>query len=132
MDPFVALSAFIAGREAIPHVWGANDCVSFCADAGVAMGFGDLLAGLRGYRTERGALLKLRKAGYADVLALACDRLSETPVGMARSGDIGYVPNDTPFGGGLAMVSGALLFGVSPTGLDIADRAVMARAFRLR
>jgi len=127
-----ALSAYLAGRDRTPHRWGPNDCASFCADAGIGMGCDDLLAGLRGYKTERGALLKLRRAGIADLETLCRNRLPEVPVGMAWRGDVALTAADGPFGGALALFDGAHLVGPGRDHLERVPRALAIFAFGMR
>lgn len=126
------LSAYLAGRERTPHRWGPNDCASFSADAGIAMGCGDLLAGLRGYTTERGALLKLRRAGIADLETLCRNRLPEVPVGMAWRGDVALTAAEGPFGGALALIDGAHIVGPGTKGLERLPRHLAIFAFGMR
>lgn len=86
------MAGFIASRRAAEFSWGDNDCASFPADLGVAMGCADFLAGLRGYDNEFGAASTLVSAGYASLQALAEARLTpyELPT-LARRGDVGLL-----------------------------------------
>lgn len=106
------MASFIASRSEMAFAWGANDCCSFAADLGRAMGCDDLIQGMRGYRSPKGALLKLRRHDY-DGLAALCDaRLGERiPLAMAGRGDIALTPRDDEFGGALVVVTGQGLVG---------------------
>jgi hypothetical protein len=94
------MDAFVAGRETMPFQWGPNDCASFPADLGVAAGLPDFLEGLRGYDSAITAASTLQAAGYADMLALATDRLErvtddddEPSIAFAQTGDIAVYEN---------------------------------------
>lgn len=58
------LAAFLEERRRVPFAWGANDCVSFAADAAVAITGRDPLGGLRGrWRSESDAARLLQSMG---------------------------------------------------------------------
>lgn len=111
---------------------GAHDCCSLVAAFGLSIGAVDLLAGLRGYRSERGALKALRRGGYRTIEALARDRLDEIPIGEMGGGDVGFVRNETAFGGGLGLFDRRELVGIGPDGVMRAQRHAAASAFRFR
>lgn len=79
------LAAFIDSRRHAPFAWGANDCALFAADGVLAMTGTDLAKTLRGYKTERGALSRMRKAG--GIRGFARDLPQRAP-GFASRGDI--------------------------------------------
>jgi uncharacterized protein DUF6950 len=78
-------NAFIDSRRHMPFAWGSNDCGLFVAD-GILMITGvDLGAKFRGYKTEAGAMRKVRKAGGME--GLAAD-LTPKHEGLAQRGDV--------------------------------------------
>lgn len=79
------LAEFIDSRRFTPFKWGENDCALFAADAVLAMTGTDLAKSLRGYKTERGALSRIRKAG--GMSGFAKDLPQRAP-GFASRGDI--------------------------------------------
>lgn len=94
------LDDFTASRETMPFEWGANDCASFAADLAIAAGLPDFLDGLRGYDSALSAASTLQGAGYADMMALAKDRLrpvldddGERSIAFAQTGDIAIYEN---------------------------------------
>lgn len=87
------LNEFIEGRRERPFSWGANDCALFAADAIVQMTGVDLAKPWRGYRSERGALTRIQKAGGLREIALAAG-LIEKPAGLAQRGDVVLVMQD--------------------------------------
>lgn len=94
------LEAFAASRRHLPFAWGSNDCATWPADLYVAAGMGDFLAGLRNYTTALGAAAVLQAAGYADLKALADDRLApvldddnDPNFAFAQTGDVALLEN---------------------------------------
>lgn len=83
------LEAFLRTRLDQPFRWGAQDCVTFAADAIVAMGAPDPIADVRGWRSPREALQRMEQAGGL-IRALGA-RYPEQPIGLARRGDIGLI-----------------------------------------
>lgn len=79
------LHAFIESRRGKPFVWGENDCALFAADAVIAMTGVDMAADLRGYKTERGALNRIKKAGGMPGFAAG---LTQKKPAFAGRGDI--------------------------------------------
>lgn len=79
------LAQFIDERRHAPFAWGTNDCALFAADAIERMTGVDLAKHLRGYKTERGALGKIRKVGGLRNFA---QDLTDKHPGMAQRGDV--------------------------------------------
>lgn len=79
------LIEFIESRRRMPFEWGRNDCALFAADAVEAMTGEDLAKKWRGYKSERGALRRIKRAGGMRRLA---EGLPERPVGYAQRGDV--------------------------------------------
>lgn len=85
------LAAFIEARRTLPFAWGSNDCALFAADAINALTGVDHAATLRGYKTERGAASRIKKAGGMRAFAAA---LTEKHPGLAQRGDVVLVINE--------------------------------------
>lgn len=80
------LAAFIESRRHDPFAWGRNDCALFYADAVIAQYGVDVAKDLRGYKTEKGARARIKKAGGMRELARSCG-LREKHAGFAQYGD---------------------------------------------
>lgn len=87
------LNDFLEGRRERPFSWGSNDCALFAADAIHAITGEDVAAKWRGYRSERGALTRIRDLGGLRGAALAAG-LVEKCIGLAQRGDVVLVMND--------------------------------------
>lgn len=92
------LAEFIEARRFEPFAWGSNDCALFAADAVNLLTGADHAVNLRGYKTERGAMGKIKRAGGLRAFAKA---LPEKPPGLAQRGDVV-----------LAVVDGRETFGI--------------------
>jgi hypothetical protein len=128
------LSEYIAERRTQPHVWGANDCASFAADAGIAMGCPDLLAGLRDYDDALSAGRVLEAAGYADLAEMVHDRLAQIETPFAQRGDIALIRNeghDGVYAWTLALYDGPQLIGPGERKMIRLPRYTAAKAYRL-
>ncbi len=79
------LIAFIESRRFTSFAWGSNDCALFSADAVLEMTGADFAADLRGYKTQRGALSRIKKAGGMQAFA---SNLEQKKTGFAGRGDI--------------------------------------------
>lgn len=127
-----ALTHFVSGRINAPFAWGPNDCASFCADAGIAMGCADFHEGVRGHYTNAaGAVRALRRAGFDGLEALLRARLDECPPSQARRGDVGFVPADDAFGGTVVLFDGLQVIGPGEKRLVRWPREKATLAFRL-
>lgn len=90
----------------------------------------DFAAPYRGrYTTTRGGLRVLRRAGFADHLALAAAHLPEIHPSMTREGDLVALP--TPEGLALGVVQGALAYVPGAAGVAIVSTATAQRAFKV-
>lgn len=108
------LQALITERLHMPFTWGRQDCCLFVCDAVLALTGHDPAAGLRGYKTERGAARVLKQHG--GVHQLAQTRLGVAiPLSLAQVGDVGLVQQ----GGrdSLALWAGAAWLAPGPQGL---------------
>ncbi len=108
------------------HVWlksihgtpiepGRHDCCLFVAGAIEAQTGVDIAAPWRGrYTTMAGGRRVLRRAGYADHVALAAATLPEIHASAAREGDIAMV--ETPDGPAMGVVQGSAIYVLSMDG----------------
>jgi hypothetical protein len=125
MRDLAALAAYVAGREAVPFAWGTNDCVTFAAGAVLALTGRDPLAGIGTWKTERGALLQLRRRG--GLIAAVSSVLLPIPLAHAHRGDICAVPG--PDGTFLMVAEGITLVGPELAGLKRLPRTAMVNAW---
>lgn len=130
-DWYPRLVTYLGAAARRPFTEGELDCALFAAGAVAAMTGEDLAAPYRGrYRTTRGGLRLLRRAGYADPVALAADHLPEIAVAEARPGDLVVVP--TPDGAALGILQGAAgVHVMAATGMGLVPAALVTRAFRV-
>ena len=124
------LVTYLAGAARTPFAPGAHDCALFTAGAIHAMTGTDLAAEFRGhYRTLAGGRRVLRRAGYADHVALAAALLPEIAVSWARPGDIAAVPSAD--GPALGVVQGGSVYVIGPAGIGLVPLRDATRAFRV-
>lgn len=57
------LAAYLAERRDMPFAWGSQDCCRFACAGLVAQGLPDPMAGVRAYKTARGAAGAIRRLG---------------------------------------------------------------------
>ena len=89
----------------------------------------DPIENIRGYENETGALLALKRAGYATVLALIEKNFVEIQPEMAQRGDIGY-PADIPHVlMSPAVIDGSNAFSKHPAGTIVVPRSMITRAW---
>lgn len=110
----------LPGWQARLHIWikaingrpikpGQHDCCLFAAGAIEAQTGVDLATPWRGwYTTMAGGRRMLRKAGYADHVALLAEMLPEARAARSREGDIAVV--ETPDGPAMGVVQGAAIY----------------------
>lgn len=108
--------------------WGHSDC-SFVFDVVEAMTGFDAIEDLRGYESELGAILALKRAGFDTVRELVELCFNEIHPGMAGRGDLGYPetiahPLMSP-----AIIDGAHCFSKQPAGGIVVPRAAIVRAW---
>ena len=87
------LAAFFTARRGDAFDWGARDCCLSVADAVLSMTGRDFAAPLRGYRSKRGALKALLRAGHRSVADYLDTILPRTT--RPRCGDV-VALNDPP------------------------------------
>lgn len=124
------LSNWLSTVRKTPFEEGRHDCALFAAGAVEAMTGTDLAAAFRGrYRTTRGGLRVLRRAGLADHIDLAARHFAEIPPAVAGPGDLVAIP--TPQGLALGVVQGTVAYVPGRTGLALAPMTGALRAFRV-
>lgn len=117
-----------AGRAGFAE--GTHDCALFAAGAVLAMTGTDLAAGWRGrYRSTRGGLRVLRRAGYRDHIDLVARHLDAVAPAVARPGDLAVISG--PAGPVLGLVQGEGIYVLTPAGLGLVPRAAATGAFRV-
>ncbi|MGN6146871.1 MAG: DUF6950 family protein [Mesorhizobium sp.] len=127
------LHAYVDAVKRRPFDWVGHDCAAgFVAGAVEAMTGEDIAAGYRGrYRTERGALGVMKRAGFTNLADVAASKLPEIHISQARMGDVAAIPTDTPFGFVLGIVNGEMILALRPDGVGLAPLLSATRAFRV-
>jgi hypothetical protein len=124
------LGLYLAEAARTPFAEGRHDCALFAAGAVLAMTGMDPAAPFRGrYRTTRGGLRVLRRAGYRDHLALAVAHLEEVPPSFARVGDLAAVQGAD--GPALGVVQGERIYVLRPEGMATVSLLQAMRAWRV-
>ncbi len=118
----------IAGRPILP---GHHDCCLFGAGAIHAQTGVDIAAPWRGrYTTFAGGRRVLRRAGYADHVALIAAHLPADHVSTALPGDIAIVPGED--GDAVGVVQGTGVYVLTQSGrLGIVPMAPVLHLFKL-
>lgn len=127
------LGAYVASVRVEPYAFGKQDCWLFVAGAIEAMTGTDHAKKHRGrYKTARGALGIMKRAGAEDMAAFAGLHLEEidAPV-FAQIGDVVAIPTDDAFGYSLGILNGERVLVVTPSGIDTRDRSEATRAFEV-
>lgn len=121
------LEAFLRERAARPFAWGAQDCVTFAADAVEAMTGVDPIADLRGrWTTPRQALREMERHG--GLWRAILSRLEEIPIGEARRGDVGLILGRRP---ATVVVLADRVVGPGRDGLCAIPRDQLVSAYRV-
>lgn len=108
------LQRWLLALPARPLQPGQHDCCLFMAGAIAAQTGVDLAAPFRGrYTTFAGGRRVLRRAGYADHVALVAAHLPEGPVAAALPGDIAIVPSEAGPAGGVVQGGAVYVLGAS-------------------
>ncbi len=112
------LFAFASGLKTMEFNWGENDCfTALVAGAIKAMTGTDPATPLRSrYHNEASARALLTDLGHETLADLMRSMLPEGPIAMARIGDIAFIAEDNPLGGGLGVVIGARVLVLRQTG----------------
>jgi len=126
------LGDYVRQVRAIQYAFGTQDCWLFVAGAVDAMTGIDHGARHRGrYKTARGALGIMRRAGAADMAEFAGLHFEPVAPVAAQIGDVMAIPTDDAFGFSLGILNGERVLVVTPTGIDSRDRAEATRAFKV-
>lgn len=124
------LIAHLSRVVRLPFEMGQHDCALFAAGCVEAMTGADYAADFRGrYKTLKGGIRVLRKAGFDDHIALAASHFEEIAPAFAGVGDLAAV--DTPDGLALGVVQGAGVYVLGLDGLGVVSRLQAVRAFRV-
>lgn len=110
----IRLHEYLQEAKGLPFQWGVTDCATWVSDwRKIATGKDASIAWRGKYKTERGAMLQIRRAGFQTmpdwVDSILGERLA-TPF-LAQRGDIGLVQN------ALGIVSGRDICALSPDGV---------------
>lgn len=105
---------YVGKAASLPFEWGVHDCATWVSDwRQIATGQDAAIAWRGKYRTERGALRQIKRAGFDTmpewVDSILGDRLA-SPL-LAQRGDIALVQD------ALGIVTGAEVAALSPDGL---------------
>ena len=124
------LHDFVDGVKRQPFDWGTHNCATFAAGAVEAMTGERLVKGYR-FKTERGALSAMKRAGFDNLADMAASKLEEIHISQAQLGDIAAIPADTPFGFVLGIVNGEMILALRPDGMGLIPLFDATRAFRV-
>lgn len=114
--------------------WGDADCVFGLVVPVVEASTGQVgvLGRFRGrYKTARGALGVMRRAGFENIADLVGSEFPEIDPSEIRMGDIVAIPTDDEFGFSMGICNGERVFVLHPDGLATRDLAEVKRAFRV-
>lgn len=120
--------------KAMPFDWAdQHDCaLGFAASVVEVLTGADLAAPYRGkYRTAKGALSAMKRAGFDRLDDMVASLLPEIHVSQARIGDVATIPADDAFGCTLGIVNGERIFVMRPDGLGTVDLLDATRAFKV-
>lgn len=126
------LTAYLAEIARRPMVEGQHDCALFAAGAVEAMTGEDLARGLRGrYRTTRGGLRVLRRAGYDGIPAFAAAHFPQIHLSRMAPGDLVIVADEeTPWALGIAQGEG--IYVLKAMGLGLMPASAATHVFAVR
>lgn len=122
------LTAYLAEVARTPFSEGQHDCALFAAGAIQAMTGRDLAAEWRGrYRTTKGGIRVLRKAGYNSHIAYAASLFEQTVT--PRIGDLAVVEAED--GPALGVVQGTHAYVVGRQGLTLLPISAARKFFEV-
>lgn len=129
----VRLERFLDENRASAFSWNGGDCVvGWAADAVLAMTDVDLAAASRGkYKTERGAIRVMIKAGFDNLADLIGSMLEEIHPSQACIGDIAALPTEGPLGFSVGIVNGETILVRGLDCMSVAPLSAATRAFRV-
>lgn len=113
--------------------WGEFDCLfGLVVPVIVALTGEPKFERFRGrYRTAKGALGVMRRAGFKTLADLAASELPEVHPSMCQLGDIVAIPSGDDFGFALGVVNGDRVFVLHPDGLGHRSLSEAVRAFKV-
>lgn len=127
-------SRFVAAMEEArrtPFAWGEHDCGADWAGRAVEAitGTNPAPKSLCRYKTARGALGAMKRAGADNLADLVANYLPEIHPSRAVMGDIAAVKVDGPFSYALGVVNGPTILVRGPEGMRVVDLLEVDRAF---
>ena len=123
------LIAYVTRVAPLPFQWGKLDCALFASGGVAAMTGVDLSEGLRGYKTLKGGLKIVRKAGFEDHVDVFAKSLPPCPVLMAGPGDLAIISDEQ--GQSVGIVQGMMIYVMGPNGMGLRPLPDAERAFRV-
>jgi|GEM_PF-1689221 len=126
--------AIMARHVATPFAWTPEaHCLAAPAELCLAMTGVDPMKGFRRHRSEAGALLAMRRAGFETVEDALAAVFPEIPKLLARRGDCGVLAQDVEGRPWLTsfVVMGAMAVGKSARGPIYVPTATLKRAFAI-
>ena len=122
--------AEMARHGDLPFEYGVSDCFTMPMDCVRAMTDADPSDGKRGYKTEQGALTRLRRQGFYNVADAFASQFEEIPPVRAQRGDIGALATNGLWAG--VVFVDAFAWGKDEVhGIKRVPRAAVTRAFRV-
>ncbi|MCG7626059.1 DUF6950 family protein [Epibacterium sp. Ofav1-8] len=125
------LSAYLNDVARASFRPGKHDCALFAAGAVQAMTDVDLASAYRGtYRSLAAGQEALQSRGFADHIAFVEAVFPAVAPALAQVGDLAVMPSAVPGErGALGIFQGAGVYVLRPSGLVVADRLSVERAF---
>lgn len=124
------LTAWLHSVRHRPFAEGTHDCALFAAGAIQAMTGTDFAAPYRGkYSTTRGGIRVLRRAGFADHIALAAAHLPPCALPDVCEGDVVVI--ESTHGPALGVVQGAMVYVPGVRGTSLLSISEAQRAFKV-
>lgn len=116
-----------------PFQWGNGDCLyGLAVPVLKAMTGNDYFAKYADkYKTAKGAIKIMRKAGFETLADLVASELQEIHPSRCTIGDIVAIPTDDEFGFSIGVANGERVFVMQETGLATRDLLESKRAFRI-
>lgn len=113
--------------------WGSHDCLSgLVAPITQAITGVDAFVQFRGkYKTAKGALSVMRRAGFSNLAELVGNEFVQAPVAQSQIGDIAAIVVDDGFGYSLGIVNGDCIFVITPNGIETRDLMVAEMIFKV-
>lgn len=122
------MRAAIERHQALPFQWGVSDCAVMCGDVMRAVTGRHVLKGYR-WASERGAIVELRRAGFATAIEFFTSGLDEIDPAMAMRGDIGVVDVGAHGLSSPAIIDGAWAFSKNTDGAVMVPATMIVRAW---